>query len=73
MYPDECDLVPKLEYAGELSEGNVKFVIQLETVQITAAKKGPRCSSTAIYTISRAELGMYTLTTNRHEEVAMPT
>ena len=31
-------IVPKLEYAGELWEGNAKFVKQLETVQMTATK-----------------------------------
>ena len=32
-------IVPKLEYAGEVWEGNANFVKQLETVQMTAAKK----------------------------------
>ena len=32
-------IVPKLEYAGEVSEGNAKFVKPMETVQMTAAKK----------------------------------
>ena len=31
-------IVPKLEYVGEVWEGNAKFVKQLETVQMTAAK-----------------------------------
>ena len=39
-------IVPKLEYAGEVWEGNAKFVKQLETVQMTAAKNVPGCSST---------------------------
>ena len=30
-------IVPKLEYAGEVWEGNAKFVKQLETVQMTTA------------------------------------
>ena len=34
--------VPKLGYAGEVWEGNAKFVKQLETVQKTAAKKNPK-------------------------------
>ena len=34
-------IVPKLEYAGEVLEGNAKLVKQLETVQMTAAKKVP--------------------------------
>ena len=32
-------IVPKLEYAGEVWEGNAKLVKQLETVQMTAAAK----------------------------------
>ena len=32
-------IVPKLEYAGEVWEGNVKLVKKLETVQMAAAKK----------------------------------
>ena len=51
-------IVPKLEYAGEVWEGNAKFVKQLETVKMTAAKKMPGCSSTTSNTVSRAELGM---------------
>ena len=31
-------IVPKLEYAGEVWEGNAKFVKQLERVQTTASK-----------------------------------
>ena len=31
-------IVPKLEYAGEVREGNAKFVKQLEAVQMTVAK-----------------------------------
>ena len=60
-------IVPKLEYAGEMWEGNAKFVKQLETVQMTAAKKIPLrgCSSTTSTTaVLRAELGMYPLETN---------
>ena len=30
-------IVPKLEYAGEVWEGDAKFVKQLETVQMAAA------------------------------------
>lgn len=37
-------IVPKLEYAGEVWEGNGKLVKQLETVQMTAAKKMLGCS-----------------------------
>ena len=32
-------IVPKIEYAGEVWEGDAKLVKQLETVQMTAAKK----------------------------------
>ena len=32
-------ILPKLEYAGEVWEGDAKIVKQLETVQMTAAKK----------------------------------
>ena len=39
-------IVPKLEYAGEVWEGNAKLVKQLETVQVTAAKRVLGCSST---------------------------
>lgn len=58
-------IVPKLEYAGEVWEGNAKLVKQLETVQMTAAKKVLGCSSTTSNTVLRAELGMYPLKTNR--------
>ena len=57
-------IVPKLEYA-EVWEGNAKLVKQLETVQMTAAKKVLGCSSTTSNTVLRAELGMYPLRTNR--------
>ena len=50
-------IVPKLEYAGEVWEGNGKFVKQLERVQMTAAKNMLGCSSTTINTVLRAELG----------------
>ena len=58
-------VVPKLEYAGDVWEGNAKFVQQLETVQMTAAKNILRCSSTTRNTVLRAELGMYPLETIR--------
>ena len=32
-------ILPKLEFAGEVWEGNAKFVKQLERVQMAAAKK----------------------------------
>ena len=58
-------IVPKLEYEGEVWEGNAKFVKQLEPVQMTAAKTTLGCSSTTSNTVLRAELGMYPLKTNR--------
>ena len=42
---------PKLEYSGEVWEGNAKLVKQLETVQMTAAKKVLGCSSTTSNTV----------------------
>ena len=51
MYYDERDFVPKLEYAGEVWEGNAKLVKQLETVQMTAAEKVLGCSSTTSNTV----------------------
>ena len=51
-------IVSRLEYAGE---GNTKLVKQLETVQMTAAKKIVRCSSTTSNTVLRAELRMHPL------------
>ena len=47
-------IVPKLEYAGEIWEGNAKFVRQLKTVQMTAARKILGCSSTTGNTVLRA-------------------
>ena len=58
-------IVPKLEYAGEVWEGNAKFVKQLETLQRTAAKKILGCGSTTSNTVLRAELAIYPLRTNR--------
>ena len=54
-------IVPKLEYAGRVWEGNAKFVKQLEAVQMTAAKNILVCPSTTSNTVIRAELGMYPL------------
>ena len=48
-------IVPKLEHAGEVWEGNAKLVKQLETVQMTAAKKVLGCSSTTSNTVLRTE------------------
>ena len=58
-------MVPKLECAGEVWEGNAKLVKQLETIQMTATIKILRCSSTTSDTVVRAELGMHPLKTNR--------
>ena len=58
-------IVPKLEYAGEVWEGNAKLVKRLETVQMTAAEKVLGCSRTTRITVLRAELGMYPRKTNR--------
>ena len=58
-------IVPKLEYAGEVWGGNAKLVKQLETVQMTAAKKVRGCSRKTSSTVLRAELRMYPLKTNR--------
>ena len=61
-------VVPKLEHAGGVWEGNAKLVKQLETVRMTAAKNilliliG--CSSMTSNTVIRAELRMYPLNTN---------
>ena len=41
------------------------MVKQLETVQLTAAKKVLGCSRTTSNIVSKAELGMYPLETNR--------
>ena len=39
-------IVPKLVYAGEVWDGNAKFVKQLETAQMTPATKILGCSIT---------------------------
>ena len=63
-------VVPKVEYAGEVWEGNAKSVKQLETVQMTSKVLGS--SSTTSNTVLRAELGMHPLkTTKRREQVGM--
>ena len=58
-------IVPELEYAGDIWEGNAKLVNQLEKVQRTAAKTILTCSSTTSITVLRAELVIYPLKTNR--------
>ncbi|CAB1113164.1 unnamed protein product [Ectocarpus sp. CCAP 1310/34] len=49
-------IVPKLEYAGEVWEGNEKAVKQLETVQMAAAKKILGCSSTTSNTYKASRM-----------------
>ena len=44
-------IVPKLEYTGEVWEGNAKSVKQLEIVHMIAAKKVQGCSSTTSNTV----------------------
>ena len=61
-------IMPRLEYAGEVWERNPKFVKQLETVQMTAAKYILGCSSTTNNTVLTAELGLYPLKTTRGRE-----
>ena len=56
-------IVRKLERGGEVREGNAKFVQQLETVQMTAARKILTCSSTTSNTVLRTGLGMHALKT----------
>ena len=58
-------ILPKLESAGEVWEGNAKLAKKLETVPTTAAKKILGCSKTASNTTLRAELDMYSLKKNR--------
>ena len=66
-------IVPKLEYAGEVWEGNKKLADKLETVQTSAAKRILGCSKTASNTALRAELGIYVKKKQRHEEIKMAT
>ena len=56
-------IVPNIDYAGEVWEGNAKFAQQLEAVQMTAAKLILGCASTTSNTL-RAELGMHAIKTN---------
>ena len=56
-------IVPKLEYAGEVWEGNAKLVKKFETIPMTAAKKIVGYSKTASNTALRAEFGVYSLKT----------
>ena len=47
-------IVPKLEYAGEVWQGDVKLVKKLETAQMAAAKKILGCTKTTSNTALRA-------------------
>ena len=59
-------IAPKLEYAGEVWEGNKKLADKLGTVQIdVSGEKILGCSKTTSNTALRSELGMYALKTNR--------
>ena len=58
-------IISKLEYAGEVREGNAKLANQLVPVQMAPAKKILSCPSTTSNTALRAELGMHPLKTNR--------
>ena len=58
-------IVPELEYS-EVWERNVKLAEKLETVHMAAAKKILGCSKTTSNAALRAELGMYSLETNRN-------
>ena len=40
-------IVPKLEYAGEVWDGNAKLAKQLETVQMTVVVTVVACSSSS--------------------------
>ena len=68
-------IVPKLEYAGDVWEGNAKLVKQLETVQMTAATKIlGGCSSTTSNTVLRVQLGRHPLeTTHSYSILRVPT
>ena len=66
--------IPKLTYAGQIWEGNAKFVKQLETEQMTATKKVLACSSTTSNTVLREQPETYPLkTSKRREKVNMAT
>ena len=60
-------IAPKLEYAGEVWDGNKKLAEKLETMQIAATMKILLVgySKTKSNTALRAELGMYALKANR--------
>ncbi|CAB1118116.1 unnamed protein product [Ectocarpus sp. CCAP 1310/34] len=58
-------IVPPLEYAGEVWEGNKKVVKQGEAVQMKAAKIILGCSKRTSNAAARAELGIQSLRSGR--------
>ena len=60
-------IVPPLEYAGEVWEGNKKVVKELEAAQMKAAKIILGCSKRTSNATVRAELGIRPLKSGRDE------
>ncbi|CAB1099724.1 unnamed protein product [Ectocarpus sp. CCAP 1310/34] len=58
-------IVPPLEYAGEVWEGNKKVVKELEAAQMKAAKTILGCSKRTSNAAVRAELGIQSLRSGR--------
>jgi len=58
-------IIPPLEYAGEVWEGNTKIVAELEAAQMKAAKIILGCSQRTSNAAVRAELGLNSLRTGR--------
>ncbi|CAB1116710.1 unnamed protein product [Ectocarpus sp. CCAP 1310/34] len=58
-------IVPPLEYAGEVWEGNKKVVKELEAAQMKAAKTILGCSRRTSNAAVRAELGIQSLRSGR--------
>ena len=61
-------IVPPLEYAGEVWEGNTKVVKELEAAQMKAAKIILGCSKRTSNAAVRAELGIRSLKSGRDEK-----
>ncbi|CAB1098534.1 unnamed protein product [Ectocarpus sp. CCAP 1310/34] len=61
----ESVIVPPLEYAGEVWEGNKKVVKELEAAQMKAAKVILGCSKRTSNAAVRAELGIQSLRSGR--------
>ena len=67
-------IVPKLEYAGEVWEGNKKLADKLETVQMSAAKKILGCSkNNEQYSIESRVGNARSQNKERHEKFEMAT